>query len=164
MEPDRGVPLGNMRQHPRCHRFLAFKRSRGRDGVLSAAWNPHAITRSGKKKRKWKRHVVGREMKLYYYRRIANSKIRDSKDSKRFACFSKTPSRSFIRVSWKIVRHGHDFLVKRRSSITLFRNGNVDGGARFSATREFRFKARDVWCVVGVRICERDLFSKASSM
>lgn len=45
--------LGNMREQPRCHRFLAFKRSRGRDGVSSHR-GIRAQLRGGKEKGKWK--------------------------------------------------------------------------------------------------------------
>lgn len=54
-------------------------------------------------------------MKLYYYRRIANSKIRDSKSRRDLLVLR--PRHEVIRVSWKIVRHGHGIRFPRETTI-----------------------------------------------
>lgn len=77
--PSRWCSLENMREQPRCHRFLAFKRSRGRDGV-STSWNPRAIRRrGGKEKRKWKQTLLERRWNCVTLYGDVNSKI-DSRE------------------------------------------------------------------------------------
>lgn len=136
--------LGNMREQPRCHRFLAFKRSRGRDGVSSHR-GIRAQLRGGKEKGKWKqtRHCWRWKDEIIQgceFLRIDSMPLFiDPVTESELRVFLETrvtqENRSITRSRWFPLRKDN-----RRSMIadpSVSKMENVGGGrAIFSVTRE----------------------------